>query len=231
MSHRFIVIIVLLLAACAHTKRSVAPLPDNAFFKEYHFEKTGDEADPLITLWKRQVSWPAYDKIIVEPVLMDATADSRLARIAHADRIQLQEFIEVHLREAMQRSHLLVNHPGEGTLRVLLTITDSDTQNHLNSLFRGIHLPATMLNALDGLLAGAGLDAAKANIKAEITDSTTGDLLLAAANANEDEPWEITDFIGSDNQKQGKAWVERFRLAFCRHQGRIDCEVEVPAEK
>lgn len=215
----------LLLAGCASRERFKAEHFAD-FLNEYSFEQTGEGDDALFSYWNKQVSWRTYNKIIVDPIITDIDQNSNLRRMAHAERIQLQEYIEFHLRENLRQNFKLVNSQGENTLRIRVAITDADAATELIEMFSVIHPPPQNLQALAALSASKGLRGTKANLKAELSDSTTGDLLMAAANANEDdEPWGSFPFDGNDIQQLCKGWIKHLSYELCRHKGRIDCEL------
>ena len=223
----FLVLIPLfwLLNGCANQKQ-IIPAHSSGFLSEYDFEKAGEEDNILFSYWKKQVSWPAYKKIIVKPVLVETGKQSQLNRMPHAERAQLQDFIELSFREAFIKTFKLVNRPGEDTLQLRLKLIDADAAGELTKSYSAIHPPLSALSGLNNLLTGLKIQDYKANVLVELIDSATGDLLMAAANAVEDdEPWGNFPFDEADIRNMIQSWVDRLSFQLCRRQRHPDCKI------
>lgn len=216
------VIITLILCGCANKPR-IPPGNTAAFLDDYVLTQSGDHDNPTISFWKKNVSWPAYDKIQVMPVLAKKDSDLGI-KLTHAERHQLTELLEVHVRNALQPTLTLVNSAGDHTLRIDLLITDATVIEELTTSFATIHPSAKALAALTALLNSSDSFAGKASVIARITDSATGDLLMVATDAN-DVLRELgnSSSLWGDIQKFYIYWSRQLSYQLCQRQKRGYC--------
>ena len=221
----FLILLSYLITGCAGQPHLIRA-NSSAFLGEYGFEKAGENDNTLFSYWKKQVSWRSYKAIIVDPVLIETDQESQLNRMPHAERAQLREFLEFRFREALVKNFRLENRAGENTLHLRLKLIDADAAGELAKSYSAIHPPAPALTGLNNLLAGLDIQGYKANIAVELIDSTTGDLLMAAANAVDGgEPWGGLFFDEADISKLSRSWVDQLSFQLCRRQGRGDCDI------
>jgi Protein of unknown function (DUF3313) len=219
----FVFALLLMLGGCASPPKPVLS-EQNVFLGEYSFEKVGKDDHHLFSYWHRHVNWRSYNEVLVEPVMVDFAPESKLKQMAHADRVQLQEYVESCLREELRRLFVLAMHPGPNTLRVQLTLVDAQTSSELTGMMAFLHPSPATQAGLQNVLSSMGLQGFRADLKGEVTDSTTGDLLMAAANGkDDDEPWDGARGFDGGVQELVKMWVSRFSLQLCQHQGHSDC--------
>ena len=223
--HFFIIIIYLLMASgCARTYQA-RHVETAGFLDDYSLLKEGVDDDAILSYWKKDVSWPSYKKIIVEPVVIKKTQDSDLNEMTHADNYRLQELLDFRIREALKQNFKLVTKPGNDTLRVQYAITDVETSTVLLDMFSSVYPSARALSALKHLVTGAESFVGKASIEGKITDSTTGDLLMAAADARAGGK----TLAGSTNEwddveESYKYWALQLGYQLCKRQGKSNCQ-------
>lgn len=215
--------ILIFLVGCANSPKP-AVTGQNEFLNEYSFEKAGEDGNFFYSYWNRHVNWRAYDKILVEPVVIDVGPESQLKKMDHADRVQLQEYVEACLREEMSGLFKLATHPGPNTLRAQLTLVDALSTSELSSMMAYLHPSSATMTGLQTMLTTMKVQGLKADLKGQVTDSSTGDLLMAAANAkDDDEPWDGARSFDGGVQALVRIWVGRFSLQLCQHQGLDVC--------
>ena len=187
--------------------------------------KEGNEDEALLSYWKKGVNWARYNKIILEPVVIKKIPDSELNEMTHADNYRLKELLDYRMQEALKKGFRLVNKPGADTLLVQFAITDVETSTVLLDMFSSVYPSARTLSALKHLVTGTESFVGKASIEGKIIDSTTGDLLMASADARAGGK----TLIGSTNElddieESYKYWAIQLSYQLCFRQGRLDCK-------
>ncbi len=219
-----LVVIFLVLTGCARTYQA-RHVEITGFLDDYSLLKDGGEDDALLSYWKKGVNWAAYKKIILEPVIIKKIPDSELNEMTHADGYRLQELLDYRMQEALKKSFKLVNKPGEDTLLVQFAITDVETSMVLFDMFSSVYPSARALSGLKRLVTGTESFVGKASIEGKIIDSTTGDLLMASADARAGGK----TLVGSTNEwddieQAYQYWALQLSYQLCLRQGRVACQ-------
>jgi len=219
-----LVVIFLVLTGCARTYQA-RHVEITGFLDDYSLLKDGGEDDALLSYWKKGVNWAAYKKIILEPVIINKIPDSELNEMTHADGYRLQELLDYRMQEALKKSFKLVNKPGEDTLLVQFAITDVETSMVLFDMFSSVYPSARALSGLKRLVTGTESFVGKASIEGKIIDSTTGDLLMASADARAGGK----TLVGSTNEwddieQAYQYWALQLSYQLCLRQGRVACQ-------
>lgn len=223
---QYIAILVVFLAVtgCGRTYQA-RHVETTDFLDDYSQLKEGQGNDALLSYWKKGVNWSAYKKIILEPVIIKKTPDSELNEMTHADGYRLKELLDYRMQEALKKGFKLVNKPSADTLRVQFAITDVETSTVLLDTFSSVYPSARVLSALKRLATGTESFVGKASIEGKIIDATTGDLLMASADARAGGK----TLAGSSNEwddveQAYQYWAIQLSYQLCLRQGRIDCQ-------
>ena len=144
--------------------------------------------------------------------------------MAHAERYQLQEWLDIQMRTALRRGFRLVNKPDADTLLVQFTITDDDTSSALLNTFSTMYPSDKVFSALKPLFDGAEPYSVKVNLEGKIMDATTGELLMASADARAGGKALPGDSGDLDDAASAYAyWSQHLSYLLCLRQGRKDC--------
>lgn len=223
---RYVAFVAVFLAVtgCARTYQARHVETTN-FLDDYSLLKEGQDDDALLSYWKKGVNWAGYKKIILEPVIIKKTKDSELNQMTHADGYRLKELLDYRMQEALKKGFKLVNKPSDDTIRVQFAITDVETSTVLLDMFSSVYPSARTLSALKHLVTGTESFVGKASIEGKVIDSTTGDLLMASADARAGGK----TLVGSTNEwddieQAYQHWALQLSYQLCLRQMRIDCQ-------
>ncbi len=220
-------VLFLLVNGCARTYQA-RHVETTDFLEDYSMLKEGSENDALLSYWKKGVNWSAYKKVILEPVLIKKTKDSELNQMTHADGFRLRELLDYRMQEALKQGFKLVTKPGADTLLVQFAITDVETSTVLFDTFSSIYPSARVLSALNHLVTGTESFVGKASIEGKIIDSTTGDLLMASADARAGGKTLTGSFNEWDDIEEAyKYWAIQLNYQLCLRQARVGCQKPV----
>lgn len=166
------------------------------FLSDYALLKKGQPNDALLSYWKSGTDWASYKKVIVEPVAIRKIPHSKLSKLPHADNYRLKELLNYRIREALKKDFKLVNKSGPDTLRVQFAITDADTESYIG----------------------------KVSVEGKITDSLTGELLMASVDCRAGGKALIGTFNGWDDIGLAyQYWAAQLSHQLCEKQGHSAC--------
>ncbi len=167
------------------------------FLDDYSLLKEDRQDDALLSYWKGGTDWAFYKKVIVDPVTIHKLPNSKLNVLPHADNYRLKKLFDYRIREVLKQDFKLVNKPGPDTLRIQFAITDADTESHIG----------------------------KASVEGKITDSQTGELLMASADGRGGGRALIGAFNGwEDIILAYQYWAAQLSYQLCEKQGRSACQ-------
>jgi len=221
---RFTVIALILLSVgCARTYQA-RYVETSHFLDDYSLLKDGEDGDALLSFWKQGTNWAAYKRIILEPVIASKLPDSDLNNMTHAENHRLKELFEYRMREALKKNFKLVAHPGPDTLRVQYAITDAESSILLLDLYTSIYPSARALSLLKMLATGTESYVGQASVEGKITDSQTGELLMASADCRAGGKTLMKFFdTGDDVEQAYQYWASQLNYQLCTKQGHTDC--------
>lgn len=219
-----IVIFILLLTACARTYQA-RYVDTTDFLDDYSILEEDRDNDALLSYWKKGTDWARYSKAIIEPVIIRKTPDSELNHITHLENNRLKEFFEYRVRQVLKKDFKLVNKPGPETLRIELAITDAETSTLLLDQFTTLYPSARTLSLLKRAALGTESYVGKASIERRITDATTGELLMASADARAGGKTLAGSFNSWDDVEQAYIyWANQLSYQLCEKKGYSHCQ-------
>jgi hypothetical protein len=195
------------------------------FLPDYSILKEDQDDDALLSYWKKGTDWSHYKKIIVDPVLIRKTQDSGLNDRPQIESSRLKELFEYQVREALRRDFKLVNKPGPDTLRVQLAITDAETSTLLLDQLTTLYPSARASSLLKRLAFGTESFVGKASVERKVTDSTTGEVLMASADCRAGGKTLAGSFNEWDDAEQAYVyWAQQLSYQLCEKAGNPNCQ-------
>jgi hypothetical protein len=218
-----IMVFVLLSVGCARTYQA-RYVETSHFLEDYSLLQDGEDGDALLSFWKKGTNWPAYNKILLEPVVTSKLPDSELKDMTHAENHRFKELFEYKMREALKKNFKLVAHPGPNTLRIQFAITDAESSILLLDLYTSLYPSARAFSLLERLATGTESFVGQASVEGKITDSQTGELLMASADCRAGGKTILGAFDSWDDVEQAyQYWADQLNYQLCRKQGHTDC--------
>jgi len=218
-----IIALVLFSVGCARTYQA-RHVETSHFLDDYSLLKEGEDGDALLSYWKEGTNWASYKKIILEPVIASKLPDSELNNLTHAANHRFKELFEYKMREALKKNFKLVAHPGPNTLRVQYAITDAESSIILLDLYTSLYPSARALSLLKHLTLGTESFVGQASVEGKITDSQTGELLMASADCRAGGKTIMGSFNSWDDVEQAyQYWASQLNYQLCIKQGHTDC--------
>jgi hypothetical protein len=218
-----ITLFVLSALGCARTYQA-RYVETSGFLNDYSILEEDRDDDALLSYWKEDADWSHYKKIIVDPVVIRKTRDSGLNDRPQIESSRLKELLEYRVREALRKDFKLVTRPGPNTMRVQLAITDAETSTLLLDQLTTLYPSARASSLLKRLAFGTESFVGKASIERKVTDSTTGELLMASADCRAGGKTLAGSFNDWDDVEQAYLyWAQQLSYQLCERAGNPDC--------
>jgi hypothetical protein len=166
------------IAGCATLNGGPKFFP-SGFLDDYEILKSGGDDEPRLVYRNQSVDIPAYEKILLDRVTIWRGADRVDEDEEREDSVRVATMLYSAFLEALQVDHVLADKPGPGVLRFRLALTDVGPDSSELVVYSTALPPPETFGAheIDDDTR-AFLNAA--TVEAEVTDSDTDELLLAA---------------------------------------------------
>ncbi len=219
-----VITLSLLSAGCARTYQA-RYVETSHFLDDYSLLKDGEDGDALLSFWKDGTDWAGYKKIILDPVITSKLPGSELNDLTHAENHRFKELFEYKMQEALKKNFKLVTHSGPDTLRVQFAITDAESSSLLLDLYTGFYPTARAVSLLRLIAFGSESYVGQASVEGRITDSQTGELLMASADCRAGGKTLIGIFDSWDDVEQAyQYWASQLNYQLCTKQGHSSCQ-------
>jgi len=210
-------------AGCARTYQA-RYVDTSDFLNDYSILKEDQDDDALLSYWKDGADWSHYKKIIVDPVVIRKSKDSGLNDRPQIESSRLKDLFEYRVREALKKDFKLVTKPGADTIRVQLAITDAETSTLLLDQLTTLYPSARASSLLKRIVLGSESFVGKASIERKVTDSTTGELLMASADCRAGGKTLAGSFNDWDDVEQAYVyWAQQLSYQLCKKTGNSNC--------
>lgn len=222
---RILPLLLLLSAAgCARTYQA-RYVETSGFLNDYSLLQEDRDDDALLSYWQDRADWPRYKKIIVDPVVIRKTQDSSLNDRPQIESARLKELFEYRVREALKQDFKLVTKPGADTLRIQLAITDAETSTLWLDQLTTLYPSARASSLLKHIVLGTESFVGKASIERKVTDSASGELLMASADCRAGGKTLAGSFNDWDDVEQAYLyWAEQLRYQLCMKTRKGNCQ-------
>jgi hypothetical protein len=219
-----LLLIIVVNVGCTTTYQTHWVEP-SGFLDDYSMLSDGDGEDAVLSYWKKDVDWSQYTKMIFEPIAIWTGKDSQLNELSHGQRFQLKESLENQMRESLKKDFRLVVRPSPNTLRVQLVITEAETSITLLDFYSILYPTARVLSELQMLSLGTESWVGSAGYESRITDSETGELLMASVDRRAGSKHLSGAFDNWDDVNESyKHWVVQFTYQLCHKRELPDCQ-------
>lgn len=124
-------LLVAAVAGCAQR----APMPPNAelsgFLDDYSLLREGGPNEVRLVYRNPEADWPAYHKVLLEPVTLWRSGRKSLAPVPEEDLLRLVSDFQDAVRARLRERFEFVDAPAPGVLRIRLGITDAKASDRV----------------------------------------------------------------------------------------------------
>jgi len=115
-------LLVLLSGACAH-RRAAPAMETSGFLDDYALLRDGGPNEVWRVYRSPETNWPAYDKVLLEPVTLWRSGRKSLEPVPKEDLLRLVSDFQSAVRTRLGEGFRFVDQPGPGVMRIRVGIT------------------------------------------------------------------------------------------------------------
>jgi len=170
--------VVLSTMGCAETQQA-RETRTAGFLEDYSILRKGTEGEALLVYHNSQADFSRYQTVYVDPVVVLINDPSE---VSQEDLKRLADDLRSKVIWQLKQPYLVVPKSVPDALRVELALTEAAPSNVGMDVVSTLLPPAGMFSGAKGLATGTQAFVGSASVEAKITDSSTGELLLAAVD-------------------------------------------------
>ena len=208
-----------IVAACATTRQSRGTGDASGFLGDYSDLRKGSKDEPQLIFIRPDVDWARYEMIHIESVTL--WRNEKTDDVPEEEQQILTDFLFQALHEQLNEDYEIVDEPGPNVLQLRAAITEAKGSKAVMNTITSVVPALRTLTTIVGMSAGTSVLVGKAGIEGEITDSMSGDRLMAALDQRQGtkavrggiKTW-------SDVKLASEFWAERLRKRLAKLSGR-----------
>lgn len=218
------IICIAISTGCAETFQA-RNVETSGFLEDYSMLGKGGEGEALLVYLNPKTNWKQYDKIIFPPVAIWRQGESELKDIPEEELAHLAIELWTQVEGALKNDYQFVKSPGPGVLRLEAAITEAEKSNPALDILTTIHPGTRATSALKNLATGTESFVGKAAVEAKMTDSQSGELLMAAVDRRGGGKY-LWKGIRSwtDVEAAYEYWGKKLQWRLCTLRGGTACE-------
>jgi hypothetical protein len=209
----------LIVAACATTRQSRGTGDATGFLGDYSNLRKGEKDEPQLIYINPNVDWASFDSIHIDSVTL--WRDEKTDDVPDEEKQILTDFFFHALHTQLSKDYKMVDEPGPNVLKLRAALTEAKGSKAVMNTITSVVPQLRLLTTIVGMSAGTSVLVGKAGLEGEITDSMTGDRLLAALDQRQGtkamrggvKTW-------SDVKLATEFWAERLRGRLATLSGR-----------
>jgi len=156
-----------------------------------------DDAARIPYRYSTAVDWQAYNRAIIEPVVVYQGPDAQFDDMSAKDKAELAAYMQSQFTEKLRSRFTIATDPAPGTLRVRLTLTGAATNTPVISTVSHLDLAGNLYNGVQAVRGGEGMISGSVSYAAEIYDAPTNRLLNAFVSKQYPNAMNIAASFGS----------------------------------
>ncbi len=227
-SWRFYIVLaaVLALAACAPTI-GVHQVKTSGFLGADAAKlKPGGPDGPALIYMNPKANWPAYSKMLLDPVTFWRAPGKKDQGVSHADLQKLINYFHLVIYQQMSKDVKMVNAPGPHTLRVKVALTKAEKSIPALDIVSTVVPQMAAVSTAKLALTGKPAFVGAARIAFKVTDSVSGELLAAAVaervGGKELDAAHLDSW--GDVKEAMQFWAVHAAYRLCKLQKKTDCK-------
>nr|WP_049768209.1 DUF3313 domain-containing protein [Methylocella silvestris] len=141
--------------------------------------------------------WRAYNKIIIEPVVLYRGRDHQFGDMSEKDKESLANYMQTRFTEKLGSRFALAGARAPNTLRIRLTLTGAATSTPVLATLSRFDVAGAVYNGVQTARGGEGLMTGSVMYAVEIFDASTSRLLSAYVSKQYPSPYDVMASMGS----------------------------------
>jgi hypothetical protein len=146
--------------------------------------------------YSTQVDWRAYNKVILDPIVIYRGRDHQFGEISEQDKAALATYIQSRFTEKLAGRFSIVNKREPGTLRVRLTLTGAVLNTPVLGTLSRFDIAGAVYNVAQAARDGEGAMTGSVIYVVEIFDASTSRLLSSFVSKQYPSPYDVQATVG-----------------------------------
>ncbi len=189
---------VLTLGAALTGCASVTPIPYSAMASSsYLAPNPSDPSGRIPYRYSTSVDWRAYDKVMLEPVVIYRGPDQQFGEMSDAEKTSLANYMRTRFAKELGSRFALASQRGPNTLRVRLTLTGAVANTPVLGTLSRFDIAGLVYNGVQTVRDGEGSLTGSVVYAVEIFDASTSRLLGAFVSKQYPSPYDIKASVGA----------------------------------
>jgi hypothetical protein len=182
------------VAGCA----SVAPVPYSEMASSAYLSPDKPDASGRVPYrYSTPVDWRAYNKVILDPVVVYRGKDHQFGDLSDKDKAILAAYMQNCFADRLRSRFALVRERGPNTLRIRLTLTGAVTNTPVLGTLSRFDVAGAVYNGVQAARDGEGTLTGSVIYGVEIFDGQTSRLLSAYVTKQYPGAYDIKATAGS----------------------------------
>jgi hypothetical protein len=188
----------LVLCAAATGCATVAPVPYSEMASSAYLAPDKSDASGRVPYrYSTQVDWRAYNKVILDPVVVYRGRDHQFGDMSDRDKATLAAYMQNCFAERLRGRLVSVRERGPNTLRIRLTLTGAVTNTPVLGTLSRFDVAGAVYNGVQAARDGEGTLTGSVIYGVEIFDAQTSRLLSAYVTKQYPGAYDIKATAGS----------------------------------
>jgi len=147
--------------------------------------------------YSTDVDWLAYNKLIIDPVVIYQGPDQQFGSMSDADKAVLTDYMAEQFSATLRQRFTIVTSASPGTLRLKLTLTGATKTKPVVGTFTRLDIGGNIYNSVQSVRGGRGAFTGEAIYAVELYDAQTDRLLEAYVARQYPRPYNVKATFGS----------------------------------
>ncbi|MFQ5458156.1 MAG: DUF3313 domain-containing protein [Myxococcota bacterium] len=205
------------LPSCRST-RGLGQAEPTGFLRDYSQLKKGERGEAQLVYINPATDFSQYDSVMIDSVTLWRSGET--SGISPEDQQTLTDYLYAALHKQLSQDYEIVSNPGPGVLRVRAAVTEAKGAKVAANVVTGVVPQLRMATMAAGLATNTAKFVGQASIEGEVTDSVSGERLLAAVDQRAGTKSPGTMFTKwGDVEKSFDFWAHRLRARLAELRG------------
>ena len=171
-----LILMTVFFSGCSQTRQARKVADESGFLGDYSMLQEGEVGESQLIYTNPDADFAAYDKVIVDPVAVWCSKDSK---IPQEELANLASYLCYKVLANLMKDYKSVKTPGPGVMRVSVVLTEAKKSSVGLDIFTTIVPQYRLMSEVKSLATGTGAFVGRASVEYRITDSNTGVMLAA----------------------------------------------------
>lgn len=173
--------LMLIQCGCGKTHQ-VSKVKTSGFLGDYSQLEEGRKGEEQLLYINPDANFRAYDKILMEPIMVYAEQGGKLSKIPDEDIQNIINYLDSSIREQLKGEYYFVGRPVPGSMRLRIAITEAEGSNVPLDTISTVVPIGIAINGVKRIATGTYGFTGKIGVEAELLDSQTNTRLAAAVD-------------------------------------------------